>query len=97
MQPHTCSFLVHIQRGRRARRTHVRARAARNRAHAYVDLYFLLSHLCVHACFDIVLVLCRHQLLDTVCVQNHWTQGACLVCLDVCFRVHNMGRILISQ
>ena len=97
MQPHTCSFLMRIQRGVRARCTNVRARAARIRAHAHVHLYSLLSRSCVHACLDIVLVLCHHQLLDTVCVQNHWTQGACLVFLDDCFRVHNMGRILISQ
>ena len=78
MQPHTCSFLMRIQRGVRARCTNVRARAARIRAHAHVHLYSLLSRSCVHACLDIVLVLCHHQLLDTACAQNHWTQGACL-------------------
>ena len=90
-------FLMHTHRGLCACRTSVCARAARIRGHAYVHLSFLLSRLCVHACCDIVLVLCHHQLLDTVCVQNQWIQGACLVCLDVCFRVHNRGRILISQ
>ena len=97
MQPHTCFFLMHTHRGLCACRTSVCARAARIRGHAYVHLSFLLSRLCVHACCDIVLLLCHHQLLDTACVQNHWIQGACLVCLDVCFRVHNRGRILISQ
>ena len=97
MQPHTCFFLMHTHRGLCACRTSVCARAARIRGHAYVHLSFLLSHLCVHSCCDIVFVLCHHQLLDTVCVQNQWIQGACLVCLDVCFRVHNRGRILISQ
>ena len=89
-------FLMHTHRGLCACRTSVCARAARIRGHAYVHLSFLLSRLCVHACCDIVLLLCHHQLLDTVCVQNQWIQGACLVCLDVCFHVHNRGRILIS-